>query len=53
MRGEILDLNEPVPIPIMISPMIKADKELWGWTMTGGIADMTKMIWPTIAIAKA
>ncbi len=48
-----MDLKEPVPTPMIINPIMKVASEFFEWTMTGGTAEITKMIWPMIAIAKA
>ncbi len=53
IKGEILDLKEPVPTPMMINPIMKVASEFLEWMMTGGTAETTRMIWPMIAIAKA
>jgi hypothetical protein len=49
----MFDLKEPVPTPMMIKPIRKDAREFVGWTMTGGVAEMTKMMWPRMAIASA
>lgn len=53
IKGEMLDLKAPVPMPIMIKPITKQARELLEWTMTVGIAETVRMMWPVMAMASA
>ena len=44
MRGEMLGLNPPTPMPNMIRPMEKAAMEPLGLAMTDGIVAMTRIM---------
>jgi hypothetical protein len=53
MRGEMFDLNPPVPIPITTRPTANMAMETSGFVMTCGIAEKIRRMCPTIAMMLA
>ena len=49
IRGEMFDLNPPVPRPMITIPRENIPIAAFGLTITGGIAEMIRITWPTKA----